>query len=60
MLFVTIFDFALAGLALSILGFFVWCWAAFREDRKLHPIYTQSAVLLISEPGNRKAEKDCA
>ena len=39
MLYAAIFDFAFAGLALSTLVFFVWCWFAFAEDRKRHPIY---------------------
>lgn len=43
MLFAAIFDFALAGLGLSTLVFFVWCWFAFAEDRKHHPIYRKAA-----------------
>lgn len=39
-----IFDFALAGIGLCTLAFFAWCWFAFAEDRKQHPIYRDSAT----------------
>lgn len=42
-LYVAMFDFAVLGLILSALVFLVWCWFAFAEDRKSHPIYRDTA-----------------
>jgi hypothetical protein len=60
MLYATIFDFALVGVVLSALVFFVWCWFAFSEDRQRHPVYSQSAthteqLLAREEEGRRCA-----
>ena len=41
MFYVFIFDFALVGLLLCAVAFFVWCW--FRQERKPQPVYLQSA-----------------
>ena len=43
MFYVFIFDFALGALLLCSVVFFVWCWIAFRQDGKAHPIYLQAA-----------------
>jgi hypothetical protein len=58
MVYVAIFDFALTGLTLAILGFLVWCWAAFKEDRNLHPIYRQSKTSVIHK--NAASVQPCA
>ncbi|PYY19283.1 MAG: hypothetical protein DMG60_04970 [Acidobacteria bacterium] len=43
MFYVFIFDFALVGLLLCAVAFFVSCWIGFRQDRKPQPVYPQSA-----------------
>ena len=43
MFYVFIFDFALVGLLLCAVAFFVWCWIGFRQERKPQPVYLQSA-----------------
>lgn len=56
-LYAAIFDFALTGVGLSTLVFFVWCWFAFREDRKHHPIYRKSdasAMQVLSAEEERR------
>ncbi len=50
MLLVFIFDFALVALILCRAGFLTWCWIAFTEDRKSHPIYRQSGTAHSSAP----------
>jgi len=59
MLYAAIFDFALAGLGLTTLVFFVWCWFAFAEDRKQHPIYrSPDSTTIEMLPANQ--ERRCA
>jgi hypothetical protein len=59
MLCLALFDFAMLGFTLFTLTFFVWCWFAFREDRKSHPIYRGGAggeTLVLP----RQQERHCA
>ena len=56
MFYAAIFDFALAGLAVATLVFFVWCWTAFREDRRAHPIYRQSSLSVARQTANTRAQ----
>lgn len=59
MLYIALFDFAMLGLILFTLTFFAWCWFAFREDRKSHPIYRNGAgVETLVLPTER--ERHCA
>lgn len=59
MLYAAIFDFALTGVVLSTLVFFIWCWFAFREDRKQHPIYRESGGSALEVLANEEVRR-CA
>ncbi|HWY67740.1 MAG TPA: hypothetical protein VNX88_03695 [Terriglobales bacterium] len=60
MFYVAIFDFALAGLGLATFGFFVLCWVAFGQDRKMHPIYRQAGISVTRQVAKERAEGRCA
>ena len=60
MFYAAIFDFALAGLSLSVCVFFVWCWFAFAEDRQQHPIYRDSARTQVRRLEAAGQGKRCA
>ena len=60
MFYAVIFDFAVAGIALSTSGFFLWCWFAFGEDRKRHPIYRHAATTQIHCLEAAEERRHCA
>ena len=60
MFYAFIFDFGLVGVVLSTLVFFIWCWMAFRRDRKLHPTYKEAKASTQHEHANVQSEKCCA
>ena len=47
MLYELIFRLAGLGLTLAGLGFLIWCWFAFREDRKPDAIYERSTASFV-------------
>jgi hypothetical protein len=52
----------LAALSLASIGFFVWGWLHFRDDRRSHPIYRANQVSESTTYEKREihAEKRCA
>jgi len=60
MVYVIMFDFALAALVVAGLAFFVWCWIAFRQERIQHPIYPGFVVPVVQNAAATQVIKRCA
>jgi len=60
MFYAVFFDLAVVGIALSTSGFFLWCWFAFGEDRKRHPIYRHAATTQIHRLEAAEERSHCA
>ena len=39
-----LFRVVLSGVTLAGIGFFIWCWFSFREERKPHAIYVMPSA----------------
>lgn len=60
MVYVVIFDFALAGLTLAIFGFFVWYWIAFSKKRLRHPFSERCEITVSHTKTSTLTTKRCA
>jgi hypothetical protein len=60
MVYVVMFDFALAALVIAGLGFFVSCWIAFGKERIRRPIYRGFAVPNARNAAAIPIRKHCA
>ncbi len=49
-----LFRMVLSGITVAGIGFFIWCWFSFREDRKPHAIYQMSSASF----GDRRENED--
>jgi hypothetical protein len=62
MLYELIFRVALFGVAMAGIGFLIYCWFAFREDREPHAIYEMSSASCTcggeNENGKNSVAKD--
>jgi len=59
-LYAVIIDLAGVSIALSTCVFFLWCWFAFAEDRKRHPIYRHPATTEIHRLEGVEERRHCA
>lgn len=60
MIYVVVFDFALAALVIVALGFFVRCWVGFWKERMQQPLHREFAVAVTHKRAATPVRKRCA